>query len=415
MSSTSGENIATVGQIALADIDINFFYPNGAPIENLPDFTIKKVILSESLKTPGLQTMIEIDSYKHNYPAKDLEGFKNAVVDIQIDRPILESYGIKSKMNVTQRVYRLQNRANINVQTENLILRACDDTLLNDASSLVSKSWKCTSPSEVVAHVLRTCVGANSIDVESSGPARDYIAENIHPFQVISQQANVALAGGDDPSFIHYMTYQNYGTHHFRSLKSLTQQKSLITYIESETGITHGYADPHTLMSHSFPCDFDLLSDILNGIGRDGKEINSLVVFNPVTKLFSLVGDQTVGCGIGQGVIKYAQTNYGTAQQQNACNFEVEKYLLKRQARMNLLEQDKIALKCTVPFNPELNVGKVISLLLPNKTAAAESIFYNNYGSGDYLIMNLFHEIKNGGHAVTTMDCVSTTVKTGVV
>lgn len=415
MSSTSGENIATVSQIALTDINVDFFYPNGSPMEYLPDFTIKKVMLGESLKTPGLQTMIEIDSFKHNFPAKDLEGFKNCVVDIEISRPILEQFGIASKMNVTQRVYRLQDRADINVQTERLVLRACDDTLLNDAASLVSKSWKCTSPSEVVGHILRTCVGANSLDIESSGPARDYIAENIHPFQVVSQQANVALADGDDPSFIHYMTYQNYGTHHFRSLKSLSRQSPIISYIPSETGIAHGYADPRTLMNYSFPCDFDLLSDLLNGIGRDGKEINSLVVFNPVTKMFSLVGDQTVGCGIGQGVIKYAQTNYGTAQQQNGCNFEVEKYLLKRQARMNLLEQDKIALRCTVPFNPELNAGKVINLSLPNKGAAADGGKFENYGSGNYLIMNLFHEIRNGGYAVTTMDCVSTTVGQGVV
>ena len=122
-----------------------------------------------------------------------------------------------------QKIYRLDNREfmPINVgATEEFSLHACDQSLLNDAKSLVSKSWKCESPDTIVKYVLQSCAGVRNLDVQSSQPSRDYIAENIHPFQVVVQQANVAL-DGDDPSFVHYMTYKNNGTHHFRSLKSL--------------------------------------------------------------------------------------------------------------------------------------------------------------------------------------------------
>lgn len=394
-----------------ADFDVRFGPESGSL--NLEDFTIQKVMLGESLLTPGLQTTVVAHSYRHSITPtlKNYDPFKNAIVNINIKRDFLQKFNKAHELDVIQRVYRLENRNFINPNVEELTIRACDDTMLNDASSLVSKSWKCTTPSEVVGHVLTNCAGARSLDIESSSPARDYIAENIHPFQVVSQQSNVALAEGNDPSFLHYMTYQNYGTHHFRSLKSLTKQSPVMKYYETETGIVAGYGAPEAVQHLSFPCDFDLLTDVLNGIGTDGRDINSLVVFNPLNKMFSLVGDQTVGCGIGSGVIKYAQTNINTAQQQNSCNFEVEKYLLRRQARMSLLSSDKIALRMTVPWLPELNVGKVIELKLRNKQDPTRF----NYGSGKYLILHMMHEVRRGGYAITTMDCVSTTVGEGVV
>jgi hypothetical protein len=394
----------------VASLQIDFSIPGGKEI-NLSDFTEYEVMLGESLLTPGLQTSVSINSYMHSIPEKNLDLFKNSVLRLKINRQILEKYGIQTGMDVIQRVYRLENRSMINGNVESFTLRACDDTMLNDALTTVSKSWKCTRPSEIAEYVLKSCAGAATLDIESCGPARDYLAENIHPFQVVAQQLNVSLAEGDDPSFLHYMTYQKYGTHHYRSLKSLTKQRPIITYYYSETGASSGYADPRGIITHSFPCDFDLLSDVLNGIDASGRDINSLIVFNPVNKMFSLVGNQTIGCGIGGGVTKMAQTNRGTAENQNSCNSEVEKYLLKRQARMSLLEKDKIALRITVPFNPELNVGKVIEIDLRNKGDSS----IKNYGSGTYLIMSMFHNIKRGGYAVTSMDCVSTTVGKGVV
>jgi hypothetical protein len=394
----------------LASMEIDFAITNGREF-NMSDFTEFEVMLGESLLTPGLQTSVSVNSYMHSIPIKDLDMFKNSVLRIKINRPILEKFNIATGMEVIQRIYRLENRSMMNPNVETFTLRACDETLLNDGLTTVSKSWKCTSPSEIARYVLSSCAGAQSLDIESCGPSRDYLAENIHPFQVVAQQLNVSLAEGDDPSFLHYMTYQKYGTHHFRSLKSLTKQSPIITYFYSETGASSGYADPRGIITHSFPCDFDLLSDILNGVDASGRDINSLIVFNPVNKMFSLVGNQAVGCGIGGGVTKMAQTNQGTAENQNSCNSSVEKYLLKRQARMSLLEKDKIALRITVPWNPELNVGKVIAVDLVNKLDKK----IPNYGSGNYLIMSMFHNIRRGGYAVTTMDCVSTTVGGGVV
>jgi len=379
--------------------------------EVLDQVTPQEIILGESLLTPGLQTSVRVHSYIHNLPVKNLDDYKNSTMSIDIERPVLERYKINPLMQVRQRVYRLDSRQLINNNTEEFVIHACDPTLLNDAKSLVSKLWKCTTPSAVVSDVLRSCVGARNLDIESSSPARDYVAENIHPFQVVAQNANAALADGDDPSFVHYMTFKNFGTHHFRSLNSLTQKPPVMDYHYSEIGYRAGYGDPNSIMTYSFPCDFDLLSDILNGVDENGKEINSMAIFNPLMKMFNLFGNKALGCGIGGGSWKAALSNAGSAQNQNACPDYAQAYILKRQARMGLLEQDKIALRLTVPWNTKLHAGEVIRVNLYNKKMPE----LRNYGSGNYLIVSMTHNIKAGGFSTTTMDCVAKTVGQGIV
>jgi hypothetical protein len=385
--------------------EVQFFSTNGIPLA-LNDFTYNEIILGESLLTPGLQTSVICHSYKNNIPKKDFDALKGAIVTVKAFNPSINS----APLITGQRVYRLENRNQIDHNNEELTIRACDPTMLTNAINLVSKSWKCATPTTVVDYVLRSCLGARSIDTIPSGPGRDYIAENIHPFQVIAQQSNVAL-DGDDPSFLHYMTYENGGTHHFKSLKSLTRQSPVFAFTPTETGSITGYGNPNSIMSYTFPCDFDLLSDLLNGIGPNGENISSIILYNEKSKTFSLLGNQTIGCGVGGGPAKLAKTNEKTEKQQDSCNDGIKNSLLLRQARMSLLENDKIALRMTVPFNPLLNAGKVVRAIFPNK----EGPGVLNYGSGNYMILHLMHNIKRGGYATTTISCVSDTTGNGVV
>jgi hypothetical protein len=388
------------------------------------DFTVREVILAESLLTPGLQTSVKAHSYLHNIPKKTFDDLKGAPIKIKVKRPILTRYNMKDELEIEQITYRLggrsstnpnenDNRKMINRAVEELVFHACDNSLLNDAASLVSKSWKCTTPSSIVSEILHTCVGVNTEpNVEPSMPARDYIAENIHPFQVITQQAQAALAnGGNDPSFIHFMTYEDKGKHHFRSLYEMSRQKEIIDLQYSMTGSS--YSTPYSIMNYTFPCDFDLLSDILNGVDRKGQNVNSLVMINPTNKLFSWLGNQARGCGMGGAVHKIAISNQNSAKDQDSCPDYVSTYLQKRQARMALLEKDKIALRLTVPWNPIFNAGKIINIKLYNTEDQSGQML--NYGSGKYLIVSLVHHIRAGGYSTITMDCVSDTAGSGEV
>lgn len=376
----------------------------------------KEITLTESLLTPGLQTSATFQSQIYNNKTfKNWEQTKNQIMSLDLRD------GLGHQMSVQQTIYRLDNREfmPVNVgQVEEMTFHACDQTLLKDAKTLVSKSWKCTTPDEIVRYCLSSCVGASQMDIQKTSPARDYVAEMIHPFQVIQQQANVAL-DGDDPSFVHYMTYgrggQSQPTHHFRSLKDLTSQGSKKTFYHSEAGVRGevGYNDPNAdqyAIHFTFPCDYDLLSDLLNGLDENGKNINAGSFLNPSDATGSFMNGSMSGC-IQNGNFKQSLTNKGTAQQQNGCETDVEKHLLRRQARMGLLEKDKIAFRLIVPWNPDLHAGDVITFEWRDKGQNSSLL----YGSGDYLISSMTHKIQLGGYATTTFDCVSKTVGQGVV
>jgi len=364
--------------------------------EQFSDITVKEVILGESLLTPGLQTAVTLQSFVYADQPKIWGSYRNKPITI-----IMNQKATKYNMMVSQQLYRIDNRElDVNVgQTETLTLHACDQSLLNDAKSLVSKSWKCTMPSRVVDYVLQSCAGVRNAVVDTAGPARDYIAENIHPFQVVAQQANVALYQGDDPSFLHYMTFENLGTHYFRALKRLQNGSSVATYFSSE-GAMLPFAAGGAAISFSFPCDFDYLSDVLNG--AEGG--NSVSTINPSNQAGSLYGGEIGGCGIGKGNHKTALTNSGTAEQQNSCNMGVEQYLLLRQARMGLLEKDKIAFRITIPWDPNRHVGQIIDFKWTGKGKNKSTPMY---GSGSYLVVALKHNIQLGGYATTTLDCIT--------
>lgn len=373
--------------------------------QSFEDVTIREVTLGESLLTPGLQTAVTLQSFVYTQQRKRWMSLKNKNISINMSNRAPDPLG--RSMTVQQKIYRIDNRElDINVgQTETLTVHACDQTLLNDAKALVSKSWKCTRPSEIVDYILQSCVGASNAIVDSADPARDYIAENIHPFQVIAQQANVAL-DGDDPSFLHYMTFEDNGTHYFRSLKKLMHQQPIGEYYHSETNMD--LANPSKVINFSFPNDFDLLSDLLNGLDENGQNMNSLSTFNPVSMAAQLLGLGSTGgmaaggCGMGSGNHKQAITNKGTSQQQNGCDIDVERYLLKRQARMAILERDRITFRMTIPWEPNLHVGDSVAFHWMNKTNDSPV-----FGTSTYLIAALKHNIQFGGFATTTLDCIA--------
>lgn len=385
--------------------------------DNYDQITCVEVSATESLLTPGLQTSATFQSQVfRNKVLKNWDVTKGQTMYLNL----YDDYG--TDMSIAQTIYRLDNRAmktNMS-QVEEMTFHACDASLLQDAQHLVSKSWKCTSPDEIVRYVLSSCVGAQSIEIEPSpGPSRDYIAEMIHPFQVVQQQANVAL-DDNDPSYVHYMTYGTPGTwqptHHFKSLKYLASQGSKATYEFSETAVRGGvgYNDKSSkfrAIHFSFPCDYDLLSDLLNGLDENGNNINSGSFLNVADATGIYMNGNMNGC-IRNGNFKQSLTNKGTSQQQNGCDTDVEKHLLRRQARMGLLERDKIAFRMIAPWNPDLHAGDVITFNWHDKRSGSNSLLY---GSGDYLIASMTHRIQLGGFATTTFDCVSSTVGRGIV
>lgn len=410
-----------VSEQTLTSVQVKFYSNDSALQTVMEETSFVEAILVESLLTPGLQTSVKFHSFMQHKKVKNLEKLKGQIADITIKRPLLSQVNMRDEMNVTQRLYRLEKRKPLDYNNEEFTIQFCDQTLLTDAENLVSWSWKCATPTQITEEVLRRCARARIGVMEGSSPARDYFADNIHPFQVVSQQADVALAPGDDPSFVHFMTYENMpqgsgdprGLHHFRSLKTMAQQTPKYEFVYADTAVQGKYTaigrganglKRFAILSHSFPADFDVLSDILNGVDGDGK---SVLIYRPADKIISLLGGKGGPCGVGQQNISEAISNANNPSLEG-CPTDVERHLLKRQARMNLLSEDDIALRITVPWMTDIHAGDVIRVFIPHKFSDEP-----NYGSGDYLIASLVHNIRAGGYSTITMDCVSETVSRG--
>ena len=399
--------------------------PN-APVNLFEEFSVVEITLMESMMTPSLQTRIVCQSYRHNGYVKDWDKLAGEKLIMKIQRNILRDHGVEHILDLEQTIFKVSERKPKSKEIDELTITACDDTLLKNASRRMNKSWQCTTPSAIVRDALVNCVGAKRVRVEPASPPRTYFAENIHPYQVIAQQADVALASSDDPSFFHFMTYQNLGMHHFRSLKKMTSQKitrasdhsdpefkdGLFKYKE-KTGIDTTFGKPDTILAYEFPEDFDILSDLMNGVDQDGVDQNSLVILNPFTGLHSILGGANAGCGVGGSQQAQSFTDKGSAQ---GCEIDVEKHRLKRQARVDLLGKDSVALRMTVAWNPNLNTGKMIGVEFKNKILDETGKVIRtekDYGSGEYLITALTHNIKPGGFSTTIIDCVSKSVGKG--
>lgn len=382
------------------------------------DFAVTEISLSESLLSPSLHVKVKVSSYRHNGYVKNWDLLSGAKLKISATRPILAEYNYNPKLDIETTIYRIEDRVPRSYQNEDFVICAIDETALTNASKRISKSWKCTPPHSIAADALLNCVGVPNLVVEQSIPNRTYFAEDIHPYQVVAQQADVALAGTNDPSFLHYMTFENIvGTHRFESLYGMSRKEIVWNYYYNEKGdVEYTWENPFALLSYSNPCDFDLLSDLLNGVDpKTGLNNKSLIAVNPMNGMLDLVNGNLGGCGIGSITNDISFTNKYSAGDEGNCEIDVEHHKLYRVARLQLLEPDKVAFKATVAFNPNLHVGQMIYLEVPNKVQNPDGTITTqpDFGSGYYLISNLTHSIRPGGYSLTMLDCISKSVGNG--
>lgn len=400
--------MADVSRESLTNVTVDI--PDADP-KLFEEFNVSSVTLTESLMSPSLQTKVLVQSYRHNGYVKNWDELANKKIIIKASRDILKQYGKNHEMEVENTIYRVSEREARSPQYDAFNINAIDETALTNAKRRISKSWKCTTPSEITSDVLRGCVKVPKLVVEQSTPARTFFAENIHPYQVVAQQADVALANGNDPSFLHYITYENIlGTHRFESLYGMTRKGIIWDYTYNEQGrLEESWENPFAIHAYYYPCDYDVLSDEMNGAGNQ-----SLMAINPMNGLHSIIGGKNAGCGMGGQETDVSFTNKGTAAAEPNCEIDVEKHKLTRTARLGLLDQDMVSMRVIVGFNPNLHVGKMVKLTTLNKIKTLNGYeTVPDYASGSYLISALTHRLVNNGFGTTVIDCITKSVGNG--
>lgn len=172
-------------------VEVKNFDIGGSLPENI---SVKEINIVESLLSPSVQVMAVLQSAIYVPSGKTFDQLKNKDMTFMLNRKGIDQASLRCNL----KTYRLDNRnlvQNNMSSVEEMVFHAIDETVLEDAKSLVSKSWKCTQPSDIVRRVLEECLGASDTVIDDASPARDYIAENLHPFRVVAQQAEVGLDG----------------------------------------------------------------------------------------------------------------------------------------------------------------------------------------------------------------------------
>lgn len=373
---------------------------DGLSSHMLKDQTFKEVSLTESLLSPALLTIVTLQDVIMTNPMKNYDEYKGKNFVFSAMNPNIQG----KQIDVNNVIYRLEQRKPFDRNIENYRLVATDKSLLQNHQIRISKQYAKMTPDAIVSDALGKLNISQKI-LESTTPQRDYVARNVHPFEVIYDQANYALAKGNDPSLLHYMTYENGGTHHFRSIKELTQAGTVASYRYEDKGSGEIMKRSFGIMSYEFPCEFDLLSDIMNGVGTN---MSSSTGVNTVKGAFNVYGT-TGGNPLGNGLVGSVFSNKGTEDHSATTQFEGAQQ--RRPARMALLTPDRISCRIVVPFNPSLHAGNMINVVFPTNEKDVEFEF----GTGDYMIVSLTHDLNVGGYGVTSLDLVSRTVGTGEV
>lgn len=433
------------------------------------ELTVSDIYVYESILSPSVQISITFQDTVHlikNYfqykihkgemPKMTID-LKNPMFDVPDSVPVGGEYrGQKtdSKLSIAGMVvYRMDNRKPVNYHDEEFTLHFCHPTTINNLKARMSDFYKMTQVNKIVQDALKA-TGSVINEVEKADMKRDYMSNNQHPFQVISEIADMAYKE-KRVQFLHYLTTESIsGKHYFYPISKLIDASPLTTFIYNEKGANQQLTDINNIMVYEFPCDFDTLLDLSGGIIHNEKDYKnhkpSMVSMNPFDGGMFLVdgkvhGDRrtqgfggTLNAGAWSNLNNFESNKpYGAASSALGSAIgaasaiasgnplgalsalsgggmslvgdasrpsQVEKYLHRRTEAITFLHRESIDLKIVVPFRPDMHVGKTINVKFESKRDYGTN--KNDFGSGKYLICHMTHNIKVGSYGTTTMELI---------
>lgn len=441
--------------------------------EMFRELSITDVYVHESILSPQIQISVSFQDTTHlikNYFQYKIKGGEMPKVSLQLKNPMFdvpdsvpvggEYRGAKTDATLDiggMVVYRMDNRKNVNYHTEEFTLHFCHPSTILNLKSRMSDFYRMQEVSKIVRDGLKA-VGSSALSVvDKTDLRRDYMSNNQHPFQVIAEIADMAMAN-KRTQFLHYMTTESIsGLHYFKSINSLIKEKPIFTFMYNEKGMNQQLTDINNIMVYEFPCDFDTLLDLTGGIIHNSKDYAnhrpSMISMNPFDGGMFLVdgkvhGDKktqgfggTLNAGAWSNLNNFESNKpYGAGSStinsivsavSGAASggpagalssllggggggmqvvgdasrpSQVEKYLHRRTEAITHFHRESIDLKIVVPFNPNMHVGKVIRVRFQSKRDYGANS--DDFGSGTYLIAHMTHNIKVGSYGVTTMELI---------
>lgn len=369
------------------------------------EFSVQEVYMQESILSPQLHMQINVQAasgYPKNFYNYKLNGGQPVTVQGTIVNP---TYNMS--MNFSNMIlYRIGNRKPFNTYTEEFTISCCHNTTITNQLKRMTKIYKDVNYASVVQDAFNSAGATGRVgQTDSKG---NYSSDNKHPFQVISDMSSLAMKGKTVP-FVHYMTFENGGTHYWQAVTDMLSQGSAgRTFGTRARGRTATMSDPNSILTHEFPCDFDTLLEAVHGIPPTQSDYAnlkpSILSINPLTGQVFMVDGRAHGNPATQGMGGAATGSIlNNLNNRGDTSSGGEKNTHQRTPLMAFLQRENIAIKILVPLAPELHIGGHINVQI---LGLAEGQQGQLFGSGTYMIAHLTHNIKFGAYATTSLECI---------
>lgn len=413
---TSISGVGVNIQLSMGEADRRIMFDN---------LSVRDIYLEESLLSPATSIIITITDRVHllkNYfkyricngdpvkckielknPFKGEDPLTDDVIPSEDDKIVIEDHVI----------YRMDSRKlNANYHTEDYNLYLCPETTFKNLKARMSDFYRRKSLNTIVQDAL-SAAGITNHDVESTQLRRNYITNNQHPFQVISDISEMAYksSGGDIwTQYLHYMTFEEKkGKHYWKSLDSLINGSVKKRYVYHEKGLNRQRITDDGIIGFEFPCDFDALLEMSSGVLYNEKDRKlhkpSMVSIDPFTSSVFLIDGVSHGdkakMGLGGTLNAGGWSNLNTI---GDVPTEIEKWFHKRNEPLVFLHKENTNLRIIVPFNPKIHVGENIVAMFYTKSTEQEKRPEADFGSGQYLVTHVRHNIKIGEFSTTVYD-----------
>jgi len=344
------------------------------------------------------------------------------------------------------RVYKVGKRVQSSRSNEQYPIYFCSEEMFLSEQVKVAKSFPNQIISDVVIKIMQEYlkIPQNKIGtIERTAGQYSFIVPNLKPFESIvwlsnyAQPAKAKYVGAD------MLFYENRNGFNFRSIQSMITDKIYAEYNYSpqnvkETSLNYNF---RAILSYRFINTFDSLNMISTGAYANKLlSIDTLTRKTNITKFnyeeyFSKAGKlnsydisskQTnrLGKSVNEMSDSVFKTSFSNADQRKfepivgtqdgylstTPNVGVEVYIPNRTAQMSLINHTKI--EFTVPGDPGLTVGRVVTLNIPSIGPSDNPKRPNldKYHAGNYLITAIKHIMDIQG----VYHCVCEAVKESV-
>jgi len=351
--------------------------------------------------------------------------------------------GSDIKIEKTFRAYKVSNRHIVNNQNETYTIHFCSEEAILSEQYKVSKSYPNTKISDIVNDIVYNQLGTSNTkflatNSEATAGLRDIVIPSMKPLEAINWLCTQAISATTKTTGTSYLFYENVNGYNFKSLQSLFTSPVYGVYkyepknlnMPDDTRVQDLGLEAKNVIGYEMVSNFDTLDMINSGAYANqlvaidllslSYSVNNFDYLNYFTKAqklnpYPLLANtenrfnQTDSITY-QAVLKTAVTNTGDSsknayiktKQPSNKDVNIETTIPYRTAQIPQI--NAIKYKISIPGDPFMTVGNVITFNLPELTRTTDDKASDAYYSGNYLVTAIKHTIDVEGKFMTIME-----------